>query len=71
MYVIIVFPQNQINNGFFSVILYVNQWSHGILMWELLTRGRKPYSQVDNYSLKQYLHDGHRLEKPTLAPNIM
>ncbi len=37
-------------------------------MWELLSRGLKPYPGVDNLDIKRYLKRGERLEKPRAAP---
>ena len=40
------------------------QWSYGILLWELVTRGSPPYPGVANSEVKQLLESGQRLDKP-------
>ncbi len=44
------------------------QWSFGVVMWELLSRGMKPYPGVDNLDIKRFLKRGERLEKPSHCP---
>ena len=41
------------------------QWSFGVLLWELLTRGAKPYESVVNERIRRYIQDGNRLSKPS------
>ncbi len=38
------------------------------MMWELLSRGMKPYPGVDNLDIKRFLKRGERLEKPSHCP---
>ncbi|KAK2167282.1 hypothetical protein LSH36_30g06009 [Paralvinella palmiformis] len=42
-------------------------WSYGVLLWELLTRGKKPYADIDSFGMKNYLKQGNRLERPVVA----
>ena len=42
----------------------VFQWSFGVVMWEVLTRGKKPYPDISNDELKGHLKRGGKLEKP-------
>lgn len=43
-------------------------WSYGILMWELFTFAKTPYSEIEeNRNVIKYLCDGNRLKKPDLA----
>lgn len=42
-------------------------WSFGIIMWEIWSRGKKPYPGMDNKSVMQAVSDGHRLGRPDLA----
>ena len=43
-------------------------WSFGIVLWELLSRGMKPYPGVDNLDIRQFLKRGNRLEQPSHSP---
>ena len=47
------------------------QWSYGVLLWELLTRGVTPYPDVDNSDLPGYLETGNRMKKPRQCPENM
>lgn len=51
--------------------LCVSQWSYGILMWELLTRGANPYPDVDPYDITHYLLKGRRLAQPQFCPDTL
>ncbi|XP_067930937.1 hepatocyte growth factor receptor-like [Watersipora subatra] len=44
------------------------QWSYGVTIWELLTRGNSPYPGVSNYYIKEYVTSGKRLDKPSSCP---
>ena len=44
-------------------------WSYGVLLWELLTRGNCPYSDVDNWDVVNYLKKGRRLAQPEYCPD--
>ncbi|XP_066298173.1 uncharacterized protein [Branchiostoma lanceolatum] len=43
-------------------------WSFGILLWEIMTMGKKPYGRMTGKELMKLLPDGYRLEKPALCP---
>ncbi|XP_066297937.1 tyrosine-protein kinase receptor Tie-1-like [Branchiostoma lanceolatum] len=43
-------------------------WSFGILLWEIITMGKKPYGRITGKELMKLLPDGYRLEKPALCP---
>ena len=45
----------------------VFQWSFGVVMWELLTRGRTPYVMVQSVDLKDYINADNRLPHPETA----
>ena len=47
------------------------QWSYGVLLWELMTRGGSPYPGINNYEIKGYLNMGHRLARPEVCPEQM
>ena len=52
----------------FYMYLIINnrylQWSFGVTFWEIMSRGRKPYSGVKHDKILEFLQDGVRLEKP-------
>jgi len=45
------------------------QWSFGVLMWELMTRGVTPYPDVEVSETRNYLTSGRRLRKPKYCPD--
>jgi len=47
------------------------QWSFGVVLWELLTRGMCPYPTVDNWDMMRFLKAERRLEKPDFCPDEM
>lgn len=46
-------------------------WSYGVLVWELMTRGDKPYAGIDNLDLKRFLSRGRRLDQTDTTPDFM
>ena len=50
---------------------HIFQWSYGILLWEIFTKGGQPYQGLENVDLKEYLERGGRLLKPHLATDFM
>ncbi|CAF0881012.1 unnamed protein product [Adineta steineri] len=46
-------------------------WSYGILLWELLSRGKTPYPGIDNADIFTYIKNGYRLPQPTYCPPLL
>ncbi|XP_075553639.1 hepatocyte growth factor receptor-like [Dermacentor variabilis] len=44
-------------------------WSYGVLLWELITRGVTPYSEVDNWDIVDFLKQGRRMKQPSFCPD--
>ncbi|KAL9924357.1 tyrosine-protein kinase Drl [Glossina fuscipes] len=44
-------------------------WSFGVLMWEMCTLAKMPYSEIDPYEMEHYLKDGYRLAQPFNCPD--
>lgn len=42
-------------------------WSFGVLLWEILALGEKPYQTIRPAHLYEYLKDGYRLHRPALC----
>lgn len=43
---------------------FINSWSFGVLMWEVVTLGGTPYSETGTEDLYTQLMSGTRLQKP-------
>lgn len=39
------------------------QWSFGVTMWEIVSRGKTPYPGIPNHELLDLLEHGHRLKE--------
>uniref|UniRef100_G1NN07 Ephrin type-A receptor 1 n=1 Tax=Meleagris gallopavo TaxID=9103 RepID=G1NN07_MELGA len=46
-------------------------WSFGIVMWEVLSFGDKPYGNMTNQEVMRSLEDGYRLPPPVDCPSIL
>ena len=46
-------------------------WSYGVLMWEVMSYGKSPYGDVDNYTLLEQIQQGYRLEQPDDCPYLL
>lgn len=53
----------------FIVMIFVNQWSFGVLLWELTTLAQQPYVEIDPFEIAAYLRDGYRLAQPVNCPD--
>ena len=53
------------------IFIYTLQWSYGVLLWELFTRGSAPYSDIDHMDMREYLEAGNRLKCPDQASQTM
>ena len=59
-------------NGFQSSLKSnFSQWSFGVLLWEIITRGVMPYSHVDPRDQLRHLKGGGRLDKPRICPDAL
>ncbi|CBY39218.1 unnamed protein product [Oikopleura dioica] len=52
-----------LKNGRFSVMSDV--WSFGVLFWEMLSRGIRPYTELRNEGIIGFLDKGERLQRPS------
>ena len=58
--------------AFFNYLLsYLFQWSFGVVLWELMTLGKQPYSGLDNQDMEDFLMKGKRLSQPQNCPDEM
>ncbi|XP_061534063.1 hepatocyte growth factor receptor isoform X1 [Phycodurus eques] len=46
-------------------------WSFGVLLWELMTRGAPPYSDVNSFDITVFLLQGRRLLQPEFCPDSL
>ncbi|XP_054631731.1 hepatocyte growth factor receptor isoform X2 [Dunckerocampus dactyliophorus] len=46
-------------------------WSFGVLLWELMTRGAPPYSDVNSFDITVFLLQGRRLLQPEFCPDTL
>lgn len=52
-------------------LVFFLQWSFGVLLWELMTRGAPPYSDVNSFDITVYLLQGRRLLQPEFCPDAL
>ena len=59
-----------LNNGVFTQ--QSDCWSFGVLLWEIWSNGKYPYSEVDsNQVVWMYVTDGYRLKRPKHCPEAV
>ncbi|CAF2137619.1 unnamed protein product [Rotaria magnacalcarata] len=46
-------------------------WSFGVLLWELMNRGKTPYPGIDNADIYAYIKNGYRLQRPPNCPLLL
>uniref|UniRef100_A0A2C9KI86 non-specific protein-tyrosine kinase n=1 Tax=Biomphalaria glabrata TaxID=6526 RepID=A0A2C9KI86_BIOGL len=44
-------------------------WSFGVLMWEIFSHGKSPYSGMSNARAREWIEEGNRLESPSGTPD--
>jgi len=49
--------------------LKADMWSFGVLIWELMSLARAPYSDIESSDVEKYLSDGYRLVQPPGCPD--
>ena len=50
------------------MVILINRWSFGILLWETFTLGGNPYPGLPTEQLLDYLSDGKRMDMPAKCP---
>lgn len=46
-------------------------WSYGIVMWEVLSYGDKPYGSMSNKEVMKNIEEGYRLPPPVDCPTVL
>ena len=52
-------------------VVFIIQWSYGVVVWEIFSYGELPYMGIENMDVLTYLMNGHRLKKPIVCPDEM
>ena len=48
----------------YNALLYILQWSYGVLCWEVFSTGKTPYPGLDPVGVVELLDTGGRLQCP-------
>ncbi len=51
--------------------MYTDVWSFGIVLYEMFTRGARPYGEWDNIRVQMEVVNGYRLEQPDSCPDAV
>ncbi|XP_038067111.1 fibroblast growth factor receptor 4-like [Patiria miniata] len=46
-------------------------WSYGVLLWEIFSKGAKPYPGIPNQDVYDFLKRGQRMDAPKNCPPEM
>ena len=46
-------------------------WSFGVLLYEIFSLGRRPYTGLSNNEIFDHIDEGHRLKKPSKCPSAI
>ncbi|EDO33735.1 predicted protein, partial [Nematostella vectensis] len=46
-------------------------WSYGILLWEIMSFGERPYWTWDNFQVMDRVEGGYRLPAPMKCPKVI
>ncbi|XP_061186843.1 macrophage-stimulating protein receptor-like [Saccostrea echinata] len=46
-------------------------WSFGVVLWELMTRGNKPYPEVDGWDMLRFLKMNRKLPQSQYCPDVL
>ena len=52
-----------------NTVILSMQWSFGVILWELVSLGKKPYQDLDEHTLESHLLSGYRLGLPKNCPD--
>lgn len=44
-------------------------WAFGVTLWELMTLGQQPYTDIDPFEMAAYLQEGYRIAQPINCPD--
>ena len=56
-------------NAMYVYSMKSDVWSFGILLYEIITYGQRPYPNMSNDDVKQQIQQGYRMPRPTGCPD--